>query len=804
MGGKKREDSVEYINDASEFSDNRPTGMEAEVFSQPVGFIPRFPAPPKYIKVKAQNRKEKDFDHVFLAQVLLEKETLPKSRQGSDAKIVSINATPPNLAGGYTAARKAVWATEFSKDGKFLAAAGQDKKLRVWQVISTPEDREAVGIEDSSETGSENGIKLNAPVFKPKLVREYDGHTSSILDLSWSKNNFLLSSSMDKTVRLYHISREECLCAFKHNDFVTSIQFHPRDDRFFLAGSLDSKLRLWSIPDKSVAFCAQAPDMVTAVAFTPDGKTAIAGCLNGVCNIYDTEGLKAHSQIYVRSARGKNAKGSKITGIDTITIPRDNPNGDVKLLITSNDSRIRLYNLRDRSLEIKFRGNENTSSQIHASFSDDGKYVICGSEDRKVYIWPTGPAEKQDIEKRPVEIFEAHSAIVTTAILAPTKTKQLLAQSGDPIYDVCNPPPVTLLSRTESVISSRDPTDSGGSIKENDQASSAPKPVSPKKTLVNPAYLARSAHPGGNIIVSADYTGQIKIFRQDCAYQKRRHESWDNNSMFSKKRLGRSGSVTTRTSASSSVNHRSSLNLGSSKNPSADRILNWRNSIASTSTGNFNSMSDVNFRSTERARTPSPKKGFSVSRSSPRHGSTLANPPATSPSPPPSLQKDSGDSYRNSQPSVLNMKTPESAQNANLDATAANQNSSQATATYNPVPHQPEDPLWLQGEQSFMYWNVRNSLARMVQHEARTPGLLSPDGNPLSRKNSVVSQLSSEQVSSIGTSEDEPLDRARAGTGRPGGGGEELKCVKCGNNTFKATMGSEGQKLKCKRCGTVV
>ena len=192
-----------------------------------------------------------------------------------------------------------------------------------------------------------------------------------------------------------------------------------------------------------------------------------------MCNIYDTEGLRAHSQIHVRSARGKNAKGSKITGIDTITTPRDNPNGDVKLLITSNDSRIRLYNLRDRSLEIKFRGNENTSSQIHASFSDDGKYVICGSEDRKVYIWPTGPVEKQDIEKRPVEIFEAHSAIVTTAILAPTKTKQLLAQSGDPIYDVCNPPPVTLLSKTESVISSRAPTDSGASLKENDRPSSA-------------------------------------------------------------------------------------------------------------------------------------------------------------------------------------------------------------------------------------------------------------------------------------------------------------------------------------------
>jgi WD repeat-containing protein 44 len=800
MGGKKREGSMDVADNASEFSENRPTGMEAEVFSQPVGYTPRFLAP-KYIKVKAQNRREKDFDRVFLAQVLLKRETLSKSRQGSDAKIVSINATPPVPAGTQPAVRRAVWATEFSKDGKYLAAAGQDKKVRVWQVISTPEDREAVGPEGNSDSGSDNGVKLNAPVFKPTLVREYDGHTSSVLDLSWSKNNFLLSSSMDKTVRLYHISREECLCAFKHNDFVTSIQFHPRDDRFFLAGSLDSKLRLWSIPDKSVAFSAQAPDMITAVAFTPDGKTAIAGCLNGVCNIYDTEGLKAHSQIYVRSARGKNAKGSKITGIDTITVPRDNPNGDVKVLITSNDSRIRLYNLRDRNLEIKFRGNENTSSQIHATFSDDGKYVICGSEDRKVYIWPTGPVEKQDVERRPVEVFEAHPAIVTTAILAPTKTRQLLAQSYDPIYDVCNPPPVTLLSRTESVISSRAPTDSGGSARENEQSPFAPKPASPKRAPPNPTYLARNVHPGGNIIVSADYTGQIKIFRQDCAFQKRRNDSWENNSVFSKKMLGRSSSVTTRTSVSSSANHQNSLNLGSSKNPSADRILNWRNSIASNSTGDFKSISEVNLRSTDRARTPSPKKGFSFSRSSPRHGSTLANPPTTSPSPPPSLQKDSGDSHRHSQPSIVSIKTPES---ANLE-TANAKNSSSVTAVYDPVPRQPQDPLWLQGEQSFMYWNIRNSLMPMVEHEARTPGLFPPDSNPLSRKNSVVSQLSSEQVSLAGNSEEEPLGQARDGTGRSLGREEELKCAKCGNNTFKAIVGAGGrQNWKCKRCGTVV
>lgn len=213
---------------------------------------------------------------------------------------------------------------------------------------------------------------------------------------------------MDKTVRLWHVTKKECLCCFQHSDFVTSIVFHPIDDRFFLAGSLDSKLRLWSIPDKNVAFWNEVPDFITAVGFTPDGRIAIAGCLQGLCLFYETEGLKYNTQVQVRSSLGRNAKGSKITGIETSYFPPDDTNGEVKVLITSNDSRVRMYNLRDKSLEMKFKGYENTCSQIHATFSDDAKYIISGSEDRKVYIWNVIPEGSEKKDKRPVEYFEGN------------------------------------------------------------------------------------------------------------------------------------------------------------------------------------------------------------------------------------------------------------------------------------------------------------------------------------------------------------------------------------------------------------
>jgi WD40 repeat protein len=586
--GSKKKDADSYIeDDESELGDLRTEGMNAAVFSSSIGangYIPQHKEPPRYIKVRAHNKKDREFNRMFLAQELV----------GSARAPTTTNGTPrpsdgPKLLRKDREGTGAVWAAEFSKDGKYLAAAGEDHIVRIWAVISTSEERAAHEQEEDVDVGRHGGERLSAPVFRSRPIREFQGHADDVLDLSWSKNNFLLSSSMDKTVRLWHVSRAECLCTFKHKDFVTSIAFHPKDDRFFLAGSLDSVLRLWSIPDKSVAFWAQMEDLITAVAFTPDGKTAIAGGRGGLCTFYETEGLKYHTQIYVRSSRGKNAKGHKITGIKTIAIPPEDPAGEVKVLISSNDSRVRLYNLRDKSLEMKFRGHLNPGSQIRASFSDDARYVITGSEDRKAYIWSTCHVDSESKDKRPVEQFQAHSDVVTATLIAPAKTRRLLGGSGDPIYDLCNPPPVTLLSAAEQLEKRASTYGAyGGDSVPATPGTEAPPPT--KKPEESPAYVARAGHNDGNIVITADRSGTIKVFRQDCAYAKRRHDQWETGSTFSRKLASgsivpamRSASIMSRATGPHSRRNsvgNSSVATASTQLPS-ERILNWRNSIAS-------------------------------------------------------------------------------------------------------------------------------------------------------------------------------------------------------------------------------
>ncbi|KAK2871976.1 hypothetical protein FQN49_002653 [Arthroderma sp. PD_2] len=741
IGGKKKGSVSGSNDDISELGEQRTTGLDGEVFAHPVGYIPRYPPPPKYIKVRSKHAKKRAFDRLFLAQEL----------RGAPAEAELDSTGVETHAKG----NKAVWAAEFSKDGRYLAVAGQDKRVRVWAIISKPEDRHAHETEEEARNG-QAAVRLSAPVFKTHPVRLYEGHTASIVDLSWSKNDFLLTTSMDKTVRLWHVTRDECLCCFKHGDFVTSIEFHPRDDRFFLAGSLDCKLRLWSIPDKAVAYSVTIPDMITAVAFTPDGKYALAGCLNGLCAIYETDGLKPLSQLHVRSARGKNAKGSKITGIDTIVQPPTDENGAVKLLITSNDSRIRLYNFKDRTLEAKLRGNENMSSQIRASFSSDGRYAICGSEDGRVYIWPLDSTERYP-DKRPIEFFEAHNTIVTTVIMAPTVSKRVLGTTGDLLYDLCNPPPVTLVSAAASVAS----RDQG----RNDEEPVPPptphsiRPPSQQKPEESPAYVARSAHPGGNIIVTADYHGKIKIFRQDCGYHKRRHELWDTNSTFSRKLLGRTNSVSTRHSVASSIGKES-------KSPS-ERILSWRNSVV----GGPDNRSVDNLRGTLES------AGLNCSPSKQRKESSSVDVPKfTTPASPASQRSGGGASYLhpNNQPAPLT-RFPSTIQ-------------SEGATPYSPVTDNDETPQPYEfnaknADRSYISWNKAQADAQS-DTTGHQHSLFAPDAGH--DKYSSTSALASNGIIS-----DEDVEYE-----------EELGCSKCQGTNFKATRLKNGeQRLICIRCG---
>ncbi|KAH7514456.1 hypothetical protein FEM48_Zijuj11G0091500 [Ziziphus jujuba var. spinosa] len=257
-----------------------------------------------------------------------------------------------------------IWTIRFNTDARFLASAGEDRVIHVWEVqecevmslrevadggttplhpslCACPDRSPSISLGgdgcDKKKKGKGGSSRKTSPIpdyvhvpetvfaLSEKPVCSFTGHLDDLL----------LSSSMDKTVRLWDLESKTCLKLFAHNDYVTCIQFNPMNDDYFISGSLDAKVRIWSIPERHVVDWTDLHEMVTAACYTPDGQFS--------------------------------------------------PTNPSEVLVTSADSRIRI--LDGSTPTHKFIGFRNTSSQIAASFSQDGKYIISASEDSQVYIW---------------------------------------------------------------------------------------------------------------------------------------------------------------------------------------------------------------------------------------------------------------------------------------------------------------------------------------------------------------------------------------------------------------------------------
>lgn len=438
---------------------------------------------------------------------------------------------------------------EFSKDGKYLAVAGRDCRITVWQVISSPLSRlqykNYEGMEQNGKHFKKGKARpyRSAPVFHLEPVVVFEGHTSTILSLNWSKNNFLISGSMDWTAKLWNVERDQCLETFQHDDFVTAVAFHPTDDRFFVSGSLDNCVRLWSILESSVSFINNLGDdvMVTALALTPAGNHVIVGGFNGSLFALETNGLHVAHRIELKEKMTFHHKrNNRITGIRIFENPAA---GDVpktlllkwNILVSTNDSKVRLIDIGLKKLITRFKGASNSSSSIVASLSDDDKYIISGSEDHWCYVWENNNStinnklrsaikdfniegNKLSTEKRKkipkvldsrvwkklnvqhflddtnsqafvanenssYTSFHAHHFKVNAAIFAPESTRKLLEFSDDIIYD--------LVKRGPSLI---------------------------KAGVVRRKEADTNDLDRGHILVTCDTTGLIRVFRQDSAY----------------------------------------------------------------------------------------------------------------------------------------------------------------------------------------------------------------------------------------------------------------------------------------------
>ncbi|KAK4802503.1 hypothetical protein SAY86_000706 [Trapa natans] len=455
----------------------------------------------------------------------------------------------------FLAHRGSISTMKFSTDGRFLASSGDDAVVRVWRVTDK-ERTESIDISDQDASHLYFSVNkfselafLNADkeshlgkmkrigrqsdsccVLLPskvwhiveKPLHEFVGHSGEVLDLSWSKNGYLLSSSTDKTVRLWQVGFSRCLRVFSHNNYVTSINFNPVDEHFFISGSIDGKVRIWEVLSGRVVDYVNMTEIVSAVSYKSDGKGAIVGTLRGNCFFYRIEDNNWHLDAKICVHGGKKSPGKRITGFQ---FPPGDPS---KIMVTSADSTIRILN--DRDVVSKYKGLRSTGCHLTASFTSDGKHIISANEDSSVCIWNYTDQEKA--QSRPKSILSCESFYSNHASIAipwcgaipivQTEDEQVESPSGRSLSDCFNqkllpfPSPSDCFSLGRGFLLELLPK--GSATWPEEKLSSGSSPTSPTPLACRSEYkllksaLSESPHLWGMVIVTAGWDGRIRTY----------------------------------------------------------------------------------------------------------------------------------------------------------------------------------------------------------------------------------------------------------------------------------------------------
>jgi WD40 repeat protein len=233
------------------------------------------------------------------------------------------------------------------------------------------------------------------------------GHTRGVTSVVFSSDGrFVLSGSMDETLKLWDVDSGRLIRTFAARDSITSVAFSP-DVRLALSGSMAGNLALWDVTSgrEIWAFTGHAAS-VRSVSFSPDGHHALSGSDDNTLKLWDVVSRAAVSTF-------KGHSGS----VGSVAF---SPNGRLALSGDS-DGMMKLWDVILRKEIRTFTGHKSSVTSVN--FSADGLQALSGSRDDTMKLWDIASG-------RELHSFALGMMVFSVAI-SPDKAKGLVGGCRD-------------------------------------------------------------------------------------------------------------------------------------------------------------------------------------------------------------------------------------------------------------------------------------------------------------------------------------------------------------------------------------
>ncbi|MFK8037796.1 MAG: caspase family protein [Crocinitomicaceae bacterium] len=239
-------------------------------------------------------------------------------------------------------ASKANLCQDYSKNGKWLAIAGGDRAIRIY-------DTE-----------------------KYELKHTLRGHQALIFDLQFSNDpNILVSGSWDGTIRTWDIKNEKWISYIElDKDAPYNVKYSP-NDLYILSGDLNKNIDLWEGDTKTkFRTLIGHSEPISGIVFSDNGENLLTSSWDGKIKLW-------HTLTGMQLAKF-NDRGAPVYAINFSKDQQQIISGD-------GDRKIKFWNIKTGQLESQLSGHISAVTDI--KITSDGKLMISRGAKGEVIVW---------------------------------------------------------------------------------------------------------------------------------------------------------------------------------------------------------------------------------------------------------------------------------------------------------------------------------------------------------------------------------------------------------------------------------